>query len=442
MVNTFLIIAGVLFLCGILLAKPTDEKDRPSWVSIAVAAVAAIAFALCARLVTNPDLPSVSNGAWLGGGGALVLVVLARFRNVRAETPIALGAIAASQATVVGHGAIFGLIAIAGALAIILGLATPYAFLLSAASAAAISRLATNPDHPAAASLGLTCATIVAAGAFAAGFFEKRAWIAVVVSFVIVVAGGYLASKGLVLHPIVPFLAAPVAGLAVWFLLPDGEESSVMTTVLAALIWLGLATLSFATQQKLGMAISLLMGAGVPLALGNGKAAGSAAALGALVWYQLLRSANPDLTSGSDLSQFYLLTGIVLGVGLCALAGEWRAKVHGDKGVVGGVLWAFLAASSTVLAQIVFEVKGLSGVLAGSGLGCMAKIPAKRPMTGLAITAIIGGTSAALIDWTDKLSPDDRPGKVHDFIISFVAVAVIAALLFLLQRTRKPAKES
>ena len=442
MITTFLAVAAVLFLCGLFLGGSPVEENRISWVGLTVSAGAMIAMAVFATRLPGDAVAGASHGAWLGGGGVLLLGIVARFRESKVTAPIALGALAAYLAAQQGPMAIFGLIAAAAILSIIVGLPSGYAFMLTAAASAAIGRLADQPDHPGAASLGILCATTLAAAALVSGLVEKRQPLAIVCTLLMVAGGGWLIARGVIAHPIVPFLAAPIAGLAVHFILPPNETPNPISNILAALIWLGLATLSFATQRSLGMAICLLMGAGVPLVLGNPRAAGSSAALAGLVWYRLLRLANPDLAAGSDLSQFYLLTGLVLGAGLGAIAGEWRARVDGLKGVCGGVLWGFIVAAGSVLSQIVFDVKGLSGVLAGSGLGSMTGMPAKRPMTGLAVTAAIGGTSAALLDWTDKLIPDDRAGKVAIFVSSFATLAILAAALYLLQRKPKPVKAS
>lgn len=445
MVSLFAGIAVIAALGSLFFAERSRPKEGPSWATVAFAVLAAfLGYLAISR--SQPTANADFSAAYPAGILAVLLTgLLEKFRKAPVTVSIGLGTLLAvlseHNSSAIQTQAILAGLAIGG-----LVLGTDSAMLTAFAGGAlvslnyfAVQNHVTVADAAVKVGLLLTVASLAPLATKRAKAIPSAATAVAVALFLFVgvkLSMGNGESSSLVKLAFLPL----IAGLAVHWLISDGDTPrSTSTSLVAGLVWLGGATLSFSLMRSTGLGLWLLLGAGVPLALGNSTAVGSAAPFAALTWYRLIQN---DLTVGSDLSRFYVLTGLAAGVGLVAAGWEWRGRVDGLPGAIGGGLWALLAGGASILAGLVFGARGFAGSLEGSGLGSMLAGNHRRPVTPILLSAVMASMGALFLPTLQQSSPFGRDEKIKVFISCAAAILLIAGTLYALQIDRKaePAK--
>ncbi len=275
--------------------------------------------------------------------------------------------------------------------------------------------------------------TLIAAAAYRAKPFE--AWIGT--TFVIAAFMGAASVLGYRFFFMAEAAVLPIAGAALSALvayMAPAQKSSSLTVALAAVAWLGAATLAFSFKQGFGIAL-LALGGVVTAVMGGNRLALAAVtpALG-LAGFRLFRELNPDSVRAFDIGQHYALIGLLLGLALVLVAVE-AVRAKGARPVslaLGG-----LAIAGTVLASIVFlGAKGTLGLFIGLGMG-----PVVAVLTGHArggVTAVGVGGMALVAAGTPLLLPAMELGRDGKVQVLFFSGLLIAALAVAAARLGRP----
>ena len=435
------IFAGIAVLAAIgsfFFGDRSDPKTAPSWVVLATSVVAACFGLFAIQHAQSPDAPPLSMAFGSGALAVLVCGVIDRFAKPPPAVSVALGCLVALFGQVGGTAScVQASIAGAAIVALVVGSDSAMATAFASSGLVGLNFFAKSSDNQSAGPAAKIAALLAVASLIPllAGRFKVPSVVSsiCVPLFLAVVAATAVSSSGN--GQLGQFIFLPLlAGLAAhWLLTDDGVSTKPATNLIVGLLWLGGATLAFALMKSAGLALWLVLGAGVPLVLGNNVALGSAAPFAALTWYRLVQS---DLTAGSDLSRFYVLTGLAAGIGLVAAGWEWRGRVEGLAGAVGGGLWAFLAGGVALLAGVVFGPRGFVGVLEGSGLGSMLGGSHRRPLTPMILSAVMASIGALCLAGVHQTSPYGRDEKTRLFVSAIAAVLVVAGVLYALQMNK------
>jgi hypothetical protein len=421
--------------------RPKDrESTRPPAARIlALLAVLVVAVGLTVKYGPAADTLGLVTGLVAGAIVALVGELLGG--SVAALAMGVAGASAlhllkapvlpAAQLALVG-GAALGAIAL-GSGGLVQGAAT--ATLVAAMCAAGDFLGARQSDAPAAAIVGSFIGAAGVVGAFASAFLVAR-YRAVhpILVAVVTVAGAWIATRPIGDSPLLVVTAiGSVAGLVVYFLLPD-EEADAVRLGLGTVIAIGVATIAFGLGRGAGMGVALVAMALPLLATGNFRAVLTLGPLLTLVLYRLLREEHPDLSRALDIGQHYAMLGIVLGAVLPLLPSDWLRR-GGLKAALGAFLWGLLALGIPALLTVMLGSKGAVGFVVGLGLSGLCQVlRGDRSLQPLAIAAGFSTITILLMGWLRDAIELSRDEKVRIFAYAGGGLLLMAALLALLSR--------
>lgn len=443
MLTLFAGIALLAVLGGLFFADRSDPKSCPSWPVLGAALLgsAVLYWTLKTYGGSGDDSFAIDFGA--GCLGVLTTALIERFRTVPPAVSIGLATLTTSLIASSGPLGVKQALAGAAVSALIVGsdaaMTTAFvsAGLLCLAAFTQGSGGAAIQPSDLAAKLGAILAVCAVAHSSSKRFPSVPQTLVAVVLAAALGLGASFAVRGFAGVELSKYLLVPlIAGLAVhWLISEDGPARTASVNLIVGLIWLGAATLAYAVAKSPEMAFWLLLASGVPLVLSNRQAAGSAAPFSALVWYRFIQS--EELGAGSDLSRFYILSGVAAGIGLVAAGWEWRGRVEGLPGAIGGALWSLLAGGLSLIASIVFGARGFVGALEGSGLGSMLGGTHRRPFTPALLSAVMATVGALCLPAIQRATPYGREEKMRLFISCAAAILLVAGVLYGLQIDRK-----
>jgi len=429
--NTVLALASAaLAVLAVLLSRrrPSPEKP-PETGGYAIAAILCAALGLGAFFAAPPDmLPSIASALAIG----LVASIVATATQAAGLAGLAIGLTAVAAASflpfarpVAAVGLALGAVALANEGAAI-------------ATLAAVAILAGNAlgvkagSDPALASAGtlIGIATVVAGLVASALDNEKlrRAAPLVAAALVAVAATGLL--KGY-LHldddiPVV--IGASLAALVVYALLNDAEGDPLRMGI-AALVWVGLATVAYGFGRGLGMALALICAATILATLYRRASAPSALLsllpLAALVLYRMIRDGQPISPPALEATQHNFLVGALLGVLVPLLPGDWLQSASSKRNVGLG-LWGLVLVLVPVATLVLAGSRGIVGLMIGAGLaGPFAVSRRATSLMPLAFGLGMGVFAVAGYTWLKDLTVLERSTRIW----VGGGIAILAALI-------------
>lgn len=357
-------------------------------------------------------------------------------------TGLALGVAAAAILPMVAGTSVassqFALIASAALSSLALGGAA----LPTAATAAAVAAAGYLGDQSMEHTAAPTLAVVVGLGAVVGGIVGQGLKSAAVKSLLpalgAVVAAGFLGMRVVNENGVVvSVLAGAVSGIAVRYLVPEDEAPDALRVGIAALIWLGVATLAFGLLKGFGMSLALLGGLAALVPAGGRKGLLTLGALSGLVMYRLLREAHPDASRALDIGQHYALIGLALGFLLPLLPTDWLGTGR-KSDAAGAFLWGLLALGVPVLVLLVFGGVGAVGFIAGLGLsGLVQALRGRAEILPLPLGMGMAGITLQLSGWIETVTGLTRDEKLRTLGIAAVGIVVIAGLLMAVSGKQK-----
>lgn len=271
-----------------------------------------------------------------------------------------------------------------------------------------------------------------------AGRREKAGLIGGILLFFILVGGGFLvtAQYAKVDQGLLLFGGGVVAALVVHLLVPDDEMAGSFRALIAAIIWLGVATASFGLGKGQGMAVSALAGVATLIGIRNSRALLTISPLIAMVFYRWFRELHLDATRAIDIGQHYALIGVAVGALAPLLPIEWaRLRINDAKSALGGACWIIALAVVPFAVAIVLGAKGEIGLAFGFGLsGVLAAAIHGSTLGALSLSAALSAVTVAVYGWLEPLLDLTRQEKVQHFGMIAAALVILAILIGLLSR--------
>ena len=233
------------------------------------------------------------------------------------------------------------------------------------------------------------------------------------------------------------YLAGMVLGVAVNWLMDD-EGIDAVRPLLAAILWIGLATVGFGLRKGYGMSLGLMGGVSTLLLLGNVRALLSLGPLAGLVMYRVFREVHVDATRALDIGQHYALIGLTLGAIMPLMPVEWlrsRAELHGIRVPTSSVLWLMMLAAAPVGTALVLGPKGVVGFVAGLGFASLleavrgSKVLGEGTLHSLSLGLGLSATTTFAFRFLGDNATLSRDEKVAILLPLAIIVALIAAVL-------------
>lgn len=293
--------------------------------------------------------------------------------------------------------------------------------------------------------LGLAC-LIAAILMGVANRFSRSALVRGGLGFVALLLIGYLACWQYLSSSLLANLwfGGVVVGAAVHLLLSGEEQPEAFRFVLAAVIWLGAATVAFGLNLGYGMSVTLLAGAAALVLFGSVRGLMAIAVAAAILIYRMFRELFPEEAKALDIGQHYTMVGLAIGALLPLLPLEWARgmKIAGWRTTAATVVWLLILLGLPVAAAVLLGSKGAIGMVVG--LSFAAIVEGLRGSVGLAPAGIAMGLGSLTVlsygwlgDWTDL----ERAVKLRAVIVVSVVALILGAALFGLSRGKAPEAE-
>lgn len=230
--------------------------------------------------------------------------------------------------------------------------------------------------------------------------------------------------------------AVLAAAITHWLVRPEAQEDS-FSVVIAAVVWIGIATLAFSYQRGFGMSLAALGAVLTLLMFGNHRALLAVGPLLGLVFYRVLRESHVDAVRALDIGQHYAVIGLAFGMVAALLPGEWIARRQrgGAETSVGRLLWAIALGALPVAMAVILGAKGMVGFVAG--LGFAAFVEALRGASTPLPILFVGGSASIVVvsyDWLAKLLDLTRESKQIAFYWIAGCALVLGLLIALMSR--------
>lgn len=228
------------------------------------------------------------------------------------------------------------------------------------------------------------------------------------------------------------FGAAVLAALVVNWFLPDSRQSSNLRFLIAAVVWIALATIAFGLRKGYGMSISLMGGMGMMLLIGNRRALMTMGPVLALVMFRVFREMHSEAYRAIDIGQHYAIIGLLLGAALPLIPIEWsRILRPASSGSVAGAafLWVVLLLGILPAAAVLLGPKGLVGFVAGLGIGSVIEgMRGSNSLHVLSLGAGLAGAGSLIYGWLGDYLDKTREAKLG-VLYGVVGVLVVVALI-------------
>ncbi len=229
-------------------------------------------------------------------------------------------------------------------------------------------------------------------------------------------------------------LAGVLVGIVTNWLIDDGQDA--LRPLIAAALWIGLATIGFGLRRGYGMSLGLAGGVSTLLLLGNIRALLTLGPLAGLVMYRVFRELNLDATRALDIGQHYALVGFSTGALLPLLPVEWlrsRAARTGPRLPSSGMIWIVLLAAVPISLAVLLGAKGVVGFVAG--LGMAAVIESIRCGESVQPLSLAVGISAAttlayqFLGANSAMTRDEKMGIVVPLAVGLTVLIVALVIV-------------
>lgn len=240
-------------------------------------------------------------------------------------------------------------------------------------------------------------------------------------------------------HVWILFIAGMILGVVSnWLLEESGTDA--LRPLVAAILWVGLATIGFALRRGLGMSLGFMGGAATLILLNNPRALLTMGPLAGLVMYRVFREEHIAATRALDIGQHYALIGLLAGAMLPLCAVEWlrsRSSSHSPRLTFAGAMWIVLLSLAPVVAAVIMGPKGVVGFVAG--LGVAALIESLRPQPhpqALSLGVGLSAVSTLVFTFLGDSANLTREQKTSLLLpLAGAALVLILLLTFLSPRT-------
>ncbi|MEA2552281.1 MAG: hypothetical protein QOJ65_457 [Fimbriimonadaceae bacterium] len=230
------------------------------------------------------------------------------------------------------------------------------------------------------------------------------------------------------------FVAGVVLAVVVnWFM--DDESDDSLRPLIAAVMWIGLATVAFALRRGYGMSLSLLGGTSTLLLLGNSRGLLTLGPLAGLVMYRVFREEHVNATRALDIGQHYALVGLAIGALLPLLPTEWlkgREAISGPRLPSAAVLWLVLVTAAPMGIAIVMGPKGVVGFVAGLGFSALLEsIRYTRSLQPLSLGLGLSAATTIVFRFLGDNTSMTREEKIGILLPLAGALAVLVIVLLI-----------
>ncbi len=230
--------------------------------------------------------------------------------------------------------------------------------------------------------------------------------------------------------------AVLAAAVLHWVIRPDAKDDS-FAFLIGAVIWIGIATLSFSFYKGFGMAIAASGAVLTLLLLGNTRALLSAGPLLGLTFYRVLRESHPDAVRALDIGQHYAVIGLAFGVVTALLPGEWLRLRSTESGAhaIGRALWGLVLALIPIAMSVVLGAKGMVGFVAGLGFAAFVDgLRGQSNILPILLASAVSAIVAVSYGWLHGLLDLTREAKQIAFYWMAGSALVLGVLIALVSR--------
>jgi hypothetical protein len=267
----------------------------------------------------------------------------------------------------------------------------------------------------------------------------SRTTVFVAVAAALLLIGGWLAGQRYLFMQDVwlIFGGSVLAGLVVNWFLPDGEQPFALRFLIAAVVWIAIATIAFGMRKGYGMSISLFGAMSALVLVGNRRAILTLGPVLALVLFRVFREAYPDAYRAIDIGQHYAMIGLLLGIALPLMPIDWAKLVPSGRittaVVVAGALWVVLLIGVQPAASVLLGAKGVVGFVVGLGFG--SAIESLRGGISLHVPSLAAGMAAVSLisyGWLgDHLNKarDEKLGALYWVLGALFLLGLVVAAL-------------
>ena len=310
----------------------------PRIIAFGVMAILAIAVAL--RFGLKEETVALSSGLLVGAIGAAT----AAFTRPQSQlAPLGIGIACTSTIHLAAPTASLGLIFGAILSALALGAVASQTFAIVCTAAASADYLCAKHSTELAAPLlgSFVGLLVLVAGIAMLWLPAKLHWGRGVIGSLIVSGGVFVYTRSFPDKYLLISVAIGLAcAVAIDWLLTD-QDTDAIRVGLAAIIGIGVATVTFGLAQGAGMALALASSIVLLVALGNKDGILALGPLAGLVQFRLLSQMQPSSSHALDLGQHYALLCFTMGAVLPLIPLDWLNR-QGVRAAAGSVLWAVL----------------------------------------------------------------------------------------------------
>ena len=225
------------------------------------------------------------------------------------------------------------------------------------------------------------------------------------------------------------------SALVVHYVNPPDQPTEPFRLSVSAIIWIGLATITFTLARGFGMSVALALAGSYLVLMGNSRALLTLGPLVGLVGYRVFRQLNPGMSKLLDIGQHNAMIGLVIGATLPLLPAEWLLSQKTQKTFkvgLGSMVWAAVLGCAVVLVSLMLGSKGTIAFVTGLGFSSFFA-GTKRVFSGESALGIALGTlGMTLISsaWFVPILDSSRDDKVKVFGWIAGALVVLAIIVF------------
>lgn len=219
------------------------------------------------------------------------------------------------------------------------------------------------------------------------------------------------------------------AAFVVSWLLPDRPGQNPLRFLIAAVVWIALATIAFGLRRGYGMSLTMVGAVTMLAVLGNRRAILSLGPAMLIVCFRMFREANPASYQALDIGQHYAVIGLLLGAILPLLPIEW-SRVPGAlstvKTAVAALIWLILAVAVLPAAGIFLAAKGLVGFAIGLGFAPIVEgLRGQASLLSLNLGTALASATVLTVGWLGDNLEKAREDKLG--LLYWVAAGILLA---------------
>ena len=297
-----------------------------------------------------------------------------------------------------------------------------------------------HKNVPASIEMGSILGLAALFGMIAVGFLPKRLEsVFRPIGVAVVTAGaGFIVSQRMVEpHLAIAIGIAAVAALVVHFLVPD-DERDVMRIIIAGIIAMSVASVSYSFYKNAGVSAAILTMLAILVGSRNRTAIMATSMVFGLVLMRLLQKADVAYAQTLDIGQHFVLLGIFLGA-LVPLLPVEKMVASDWRGSLSSAMWVVLLVAACIFIEVMLGHRGINGFVAGLGIvGIISLLRQERSLMPMAIAPGLVGVSVFLLDRFDRWTDSGKDDKVKFFLIAgTITIALAIGIAFLSRKSTK-----